>query len=510
MRAFALATLLDDAGTAMSAWAGALIMTTLFRTQRDRASLMLPTLCAFLLGTVVAGPLADWASRTSLQHLARWRWRLVVWDVLLRVVLVLYLAGALALPPVTLGALLPFMLGGAFLKTALRPTQGAFFVDLLTHESDQLDADGAPRRDERGAVLRYKTHLLTMSSLTSALTAAGAVVGLIIGGRVLAASGGRPHLLFLAMAAAHLGYAAIVFFGCHPQRTARSVRVVELVRDLGDGEGGGKHEGEGERVGESVGVGVSKREGEGESAGKAGAGGARGAVRVMRHFVGSLRDGVRFLAAPAQRPLAWLLVGCFLVEVVTEAYDGKMIVKHVLGGSDDAVRHSELAWTVGRMCVLALVPMLARWVGGIGRLFMLSMLVDGAVIALAGRIAGAEGPAAIVPFAVVIGFDHALTDTSTSLADLAQNSASSAAMRGRIAATYAFFVIVGDIAAEALATTVSERVGIPGMLARLGLMQIGVVVVLMVVGGRRLWRFGIRAVRVEAAAVDVGVAVPSE
>ena len=67
-------------------------------------------------------------------------------------------------------------------------------------------------------------------------------------------------------------------------------------------------------------------------------------------------------------------------------------------------------------------------------------------------------------------------------------------MRGRIAATYAFAVIVGDMAVEALATPVSENMGIPAMLTRLGWLQVGIVLALAAWGGRRLWQFGIRSV----------------
>jgi len=93
----------------------------------------------------------------------------------------------------------------------------------------------------------------------------------------------------------------------------------------------------------------------------------------------------------------------------------------------------------------------------------------------------------------VLAVDHSLTLASTSLTELAQNSASSAAMRGRIAGTFAFVVIVGDMAVEALATTVSEEVGIPSMLAYVGLLQIVVVALVAWWGGKRLWRFGLRA-----------------
>ena len=79
MRAYAVASFVDDLGVAVTAWATTLMMTNLFTSQRERASLVLPSLGCFLLGTIVSGPLADWASRRSLLRLAHWRWRVVMW-----------------------------------------------------------------------------------------------------------------------------------------------------------------------------------------------------------------------------------------------------------------------------------------------------------------------------------------------------------------------------------------------------------------------------------------------
>jgi hypothetical protein len=177
-----------------------------------------------------------------------------------------------------------------------------------------------------------------------------------------------------------------------------------------------------------------------------------------------------------------------------------MIVKHVLHGSDDTLRHAELGWSVVGLIGVALVPALARAVGSIGRIFLVTMLLDGAAIVLAGLVAGAESAAAVLPFTVVIAIDHSLTLASSSLTDLAQNSASSAGMRGRIAGTYAFVVIIGDMIVEAVATPVSESLGIPGMLVRVGVLQVVLVGAVAVWGGRRLFRFGLRDAGVPEAA----------
>ncbi len=119
------------------------------------------------------------------------------------------------------------------------------------------------------------------------------------------------------------------------------------------------------------------------------------------------------------------------------------------------------------------------------------MLLDGFVVSLAGRVAHVDVPGAVASFTAVLALDHSLTLASVSLAELAQNTASSPAMRGRIAGTYAFFVIVGDIFVEGIATEVSESMGIPAMLVRVGALQVALVVLLAIVGVKRLWSFGL-------------------
>ncbi len=178
--------------------------------------------------------------------------------------------------------------------------------------------------------------------------------------------------------------------------------------------------------------------------------------------------------------------------MVSETYDGKMIVKHVLGGSDDTVRHGATAWYLVGLAAVAALPLATRWLGSLGKVFLATMLVDGLVIVAAGATAGAQASRAIVPFVTALCADHALTLVSGTLVDLSQNSASSTRMRGRIAAAYVFAVIVGDMVVEVVATVVTDAIGIPAMLVRVGVLQVAVVLVIAVLGGRRLWRFGLR------------------
>ncbi len=471
MRAFAAASFVDDIGVAVSAWGMTLLQTNLFTSQRARASLILPSMVCFLAGTVVSGPLADWASRFSLARLARWRWRLVIWARLAETAMLGILMVELTAGTPTVARMLPYVMLTAFTKTAFRPTRIAFSVDLLSRESVQADATGGELKDERGLPLRYKTHLLTMTSIVGTLSAAATFAGLLLGGRILALAAGAYAPLFVVNGLMQLGFVAVIFFYCHPSRRAGEVRVRELWKDAGDdadGPGGPPY-----RYAHAEPSRLSP-------------------LAAVAQFGRSLWDGARFLAETQQRPLLILLAGAAIVEMVTESYDGKMIVKHVLSGSDDAVRYAEVAWSLVGMIGVALIPALARSVGSIGRIFLVTMLLDGAVIMGAGHIAGIGAPSAILPFTVILGMDHTLTLASGCLTDLATNSASSAAMRGRIAGTYTLIVILGDMFVEGAATAVSEQIGIPAMLVRVGLLQVIVVAGLAVWGGKRLWRFGLR------------------
>jgi hypothetical protein len=142
------------------------------------------------------------------------------------------------------------------------------------------------------------------------------------------------------------------------------------------------------------------------------------------------------------------------------------------------------------------LPALVRAVGSLGRVFLVLMFVDGLVIAQAGRITVLPVAGSIGAFALTLGLDHALTIGATKLVDIAANSASSAGMRGRIAAAYAFFVLIGDLAMELLATGWSEAVGLGRMLLQVGILQVVLVLFIAAIGGRALWRFGLRAVPV--------------
>jgi hypothetical protein len=471
LRAYTLAALVDDVGVAVSAWGGQLLMVNLFTDQRQRARLMLPTLLCFLVGCLIAGPLADWGARRFPAGLARHRWRVVVWGrVVETVALGMGIFGVAGGAP-TIARMLPYFMISAFMKTALRPTRIAFEVDLLRRDEVQLDERGAPMHDERGQPRMYKVHLLAFDSLTGALRSVAVLGGLLLGGKILGAVGGRYAPLFAFDVATNVVFIGAVLFACHPERDARAVRLGDLFGDR-QGEAGPAHP-------------TSPLAHLGEAARELGA---------------SLRDAARFLASRDQRPLLWLLCGWLMIEWVNEFYSDKMIVKHVLHRSDDEVRHAQIAWSLIAMFAVAALPALARRVGSLGKIFLVTMVLDGAAIALARRWCAAGAATRLAPFVALLGADKAMTEASGTLASLATNSASSGAMRGRIAATFGLVAILGDMASEAGATAVSERIGIPAMLFWIGVVQMGLMVLVALAGGRRLWRFGLRSAHDEAAA----------
>lgn len=89
-----------------------------------------------------------------------------------------------------------------------------------------------------------------------------------------------------------------------------------------------------------------------------------GIIEVMT----CLREAVRFLRLPEQRPLLCLLIGLWIFQVVNEFYDGKMITKQILHGGDDAIRYAELIWSLADRIIVGLIPLLARRVGSLGKI----------------------------------------------------------------------------------------------------------------------------------------------
>jgi hypothetical protein len=314
-------------------------------------------------------------------------------------------------------------------------------------------------QDETGRPLLVKTHLLTFQALVQALGYGSALLGLLIGGIVVSAVHERYEILFAIDIATTMVFIALVAKTCHPQLSPADVRLRELftVRPSAHG------------------MAARLRSG-------------------LLHLAASAREVFQYLRLPAVRPLLWFLFGDWLVEVLDEFYSGDMIVKYVLNGSDDALRYASIAWSVSIVLVLSLVPALSRRLGGLGRMFLVVMLLDGAMMALAGHIAMAGSARVLLPFVGVLAIDRALTATSGTLSTIAIADASGPAIRGRIfAVAPVVAILLGDMLAEALSTPISERYGVAPMVRGLGLVQIALMVMVTVAGGAALWRYGIRS-----------------
>ncbi|HEX4513283.1 MAG TPA: hypothetical protein VH054_07095 [Polyangiaceae bacterium] len=413
-RRFLLANLIDDVGVAVSVWAMAMMHTDLMRDQRERAKLVVPVLLVMVVGTLTAGPIADFARRWSPALLPRWRRNVLL---VARGVETFALAGVvcvIASGPVTIARFLPYALVSGFLKTALRPTRIALAVDLLDHEEIE---DGL---DERGEPRRRKTFLPTFAALTSQLSSGAVLLGLVLGGKMMTLAHGRVWTLLAFDVITNVVFLAILATVPAP---AATVSVTE---------------------------------------------------RPARRF-----ELVRFLAARPQRPLVALLLGAWMIEFVNELYDGKMIVRHLLGGTTDAVRFSEIAWNLAAVVALAALPAILARVR-LGVAFTVAMLADGLVVGVAGAFAARGVPAAIAPFALAIGADRALTAVASTLVGIAQASATSTAMRGRLAGAWQLWVIVTCIAAEGAATAAADSWGIGAMMRVAGLVQIAAIAALAV------------------------------
>jgi hypothetical protein len=451
LRAYLLVSFVDDVGVAISVWASQWMLTEVFVDQRARASFMMPMLLCFLVGSIVAGPLADWTGPARRQSLDRWRWKVLLTGragetAALALVTVLL---AHAQSP-TVGLVLPYFLVSAVMKTGLRPSRIAFEVDLLRQARPQVDLEGEAVRDDTGRPLLYKVHLLALTSLTSVLAVLATLVGLVLGGWLMATAQGHLWKLFAADVFTSVLYLFVLGRACKPpERTPRD---------------------EGAREPPAP-------------------------ISILTRFFGDLREAFRFLRAPEQRPLLWILFGGWLVEVITEFYDGKMIVRHMLFGSEEQVRYAQIAWSLVALAAVGMLPLVVKNLGHIGRIFLATMLLDGVALAAAGWIAIGGSAAAIVPFAAVLSVDRGLTETSGAMMALAQNSASRPELRGRIAAAYGFVVLLSDVVAEGVSTEVTESFGIPRTIVGLGVAQLVLVALLLVLGGRRLWNYGVHTVR---------------
>jgi hypothetical protein len=427
-RRFLVANSIDDVGVAVSVWAMAMMMTDLMHDQRERAKLVVPVLLVMVVGTLAAGPLADFARRWSAALLPRWRRNVLLVARGVETIALASVVAVIASGPVTIARILPYALVSGFLKTALRPTRIALAVDLLDHEETEEGVD------ERGRPRRRKTFLPTFAALTSQLSSGAVLLGLLAGGKMMALAHGRVWTLLAFDVLTNVAFLAILATVPVPASASTTASVTP------------------ER-------------------------------RARRRF-----ELVRFLASRSQRPLVALLLGAWMIEFVNELYDGKMIVRHMLGGSADAVRWSEISWNLAAVAALAALPAILARVR-LGVAFTAAMVADGVVIIVAGAFASRgslSGGEAIAPFALAIAADRALTAVAATLVDVAQASATSTQMRGRLAGAWQLWVIVTCIFAEGAATAAADSWGIGVMMRVAGLAQIAAIAGLAVFAMRQV------------------------
>lgn len=179
------------------------------------------------------------------------------------------------------------------------------------------------------------------------------------------------------------------------------------------------------------------------------------------------QGALRFLAK--HRLLLWTLLGAWLVEMVAELYDGRMMVRHVLGGTAENVRWAELSWSIVTMALVAGVPWLLRRGVRPERLFLAALAMDAVVMIAAGRMAMAPG--AVLAFGTLLAFDRGLTSVAGVACDVVQVRGTPAELRGRVAGAFQILVLVTAIFAEGIATAVSDAVGIPRLVLGAGLVQ---------------------------------------
>jgi hypothetical protein len=191
------------------------------------------------------------------------------------------------------------------------------------------------------------------------------------------------------------------------------------------------------------------------------------ALVVVAPAAPAKQGALRFLAK--HRLLLWTLLGAWLVEMVAELYDGRMMLRHVLGGTAEDVRWAELSWTVVTMALVAGVPWVLRRGVRPERLFLAALAVDAAVMIVAGRVA--MGTGAVLAFGTVLAFDRGLTSVASVACDVVQVRGTPAELRGRVAGVFQIVVLVTAMFAEGIATAVSDAVGIPRLVLGAGLVQ---------------------------------------
>ncbi len=165
--------------------------------------------------------------------------------------------------------------------------------------------------------------------------------------------------------------------------------------------------------------------------------------------------------------LVCVIGGSWLMEMVAELYDGRMIVRHVLDSSAETVRVMEIGMTVFSLALVASVPWLLRRMSP-ERLFAGALFVDALIMILGGRLAVLH---LVAPFVLVLSVDSGLTSVAGVASDVVVVRDTPVHLRGRVQGMYQLVVLVSAMIAEGVATAAADAYGIPWLVSAAGVVQ---------------------------------------
>lgn len=431
-RAYLLASFIDDLGIAASLWASQLVMTRLYTDQGVRASVMTPMLACLLVGTLLGAPLADSYVRFP-WRVAMQRWRISLVIRILETIALTYLTITIAAGRPTIASILPYVLVSSVLKALMRPTRQAFEVDLLRVRKFSAPIEGHEVPDNRRKpLIVHLPSFLSFKELSGTLAGLG---GLAAGGLLVALVSGKLWALFAVDVATNMVFVAILFCYCKPAIEAEGDKKSEHNAEFG-----------GVKMGRT----------------------RSGTARPLS-LIREIRD---FVLAEESRPILYASFCGWLVAFFSEAYDGKMIVKHIMQGSDNAVRVSELLWQSIGAAALLMLPALSRRVSFSTSMLVVFAAVDGVVFLLAGSVAAQQLADRIPVFVGLLALDGFFVVACGWMVILIQAQYAPVQLRGRIMGIYIFVVLLGNLMMQQIATFVARAVTIPRMMSVFGAVQL--------------------------------------
>ncbi len=413
-RAYLGGCIVDDVGIAVSLWATQLVQTDLMTDQHARAAMALPTLVAMLAGTAVAGWLADGRGKVvrAARELVQRRFRVLAGGRVIETLVLAALVVLMATGPLTIARILPFMVVSGFMKTALRPARLAFGADVLEDEA------------------RFPS----LSTWIAQARTASILLGLVVGGVLMRAVAGRAWMLFGFDVITNLAFLIGLALAARRRTASLSVGSSSILA-----------------AAPSPALVPSQPR-------------APVAAPLAPASPSSVGPFRLLWGAPL---LVAVLFGSWLVEMVAELYDGRMIVRHVMAASADTVRWMEMATTVTSLVLVAAVPWMLRRVRA-ERLFAAALLLDAVVMVVAGRLAALH---MVASFVVVLAVDSGLTSIAGVASDVVTVRETPAHLRGRVQGVFQWIVILSAMAAEGVATVAADAHGIPWLVSTAGVVQ---------------------------------------